>query len=211
MENTRPVVRIHKNLNGQSDRSRPGPLDVDSALGFVHQVLDVRTHLGMDRNPFTPSDIAHDSFTPNRIAALSAIDEYVICALDVDCKIPIPSRRVRRGRRWQYCRLVGLCWKIIRSDLLKHLAGRVFSETERCIEIFGFADPILGSNSGQFILGYAVKIDPEPSRFLLERLLPDLYGLCALGRIDHMLDPVARTRRSDQSQPIAARLVTGLG
>src|SRR4051794_25871487 len=97
MENSRPVIRIDQNLHRQSDRSGAGPFDINTPLGFVHQALDVRTHLGMDGNPFATSNIAYDSLAPDRIAALSAIDQNVIRALDSDSQIAV--RPVRFGRQ----------------------------------------------------------------------------------------------------------------
>src|SRR5260221_5428909 len=72
--------------NGELNRERggglPAPLDGDTTLSFVEQILHVGAELGVNRDAAAPRDITRDVIARNRIAALGTKNEQAIVTFD---------------------------------------------------------------------------------------------------------------------------------
>ena len=60
-----------------------GPFDLDAAVGFVEEVLNVRTAASVDGDALAAGYITDDLFTTDGITTASAVDKEVILAFDL--------------------------------------------------------------------------------------------------------------------------------
>src|SRR4029077_1947825 len=83
-----PAEHLHRQLHGVGRGGFAGvslvPFDVDTALGVVEQVDDVRTGGRVDRDALAAGDVANDFLASNGIAAARAKDHQVVDAADLD-------------------------------------------------------------------------------------------------------------------------------
>ena len=84
----------------------PHPLDLNSPVGVVKQILNVRAAFGMHRNSFPAGDVAGDFLPPNGITTLSAVDHQVTVAVHLDGHIAGDTERpFHRGKPGRVGRL----------------------------------------------------------------------------------------------------------
>ena len=75
----------------------------------------------------------------------------------------------------------------------------------------GRPSAVVGGDLLQLLVLDVLQRDAILARFFLDQLAADFNGTLALVDIEPVLDLVARARRLDDGQPVAAGLVPGLG
>ncbi len=99
VEHAGPVVGVDDDAHREGVARRARPLHVDLALHVVHQVLHVGAIEGMHRHALAAGDVADDGFAADGVAALGAIDQQVVDALDLDDQIAVVAGTAGAGRR----------------------------------------------------------------------------------------------------------------
>ena len=86
-EHTGPVVAEDRNPDRVSCRTAGGlvgmarPLDGDTAVGLIEQILNIGTIAGVHRDAFATRNVAHDLFATDGIATSCAVDQQFVLAL----------------------------------------------------------------------------------------------------------------------------------
>ena len=169
----------------------------------------------MHRHALAARHVADDRFAADRIAALGAVDQQVVHALDLDdqvarCRRGRPERR-KRGRGRRLLLLFLLQAHRVGRQLLEDLPRGELPVAERGVQVVHLREAVLGSDALEIRLADPGQLHAHAARFLLEVLLADLDGLGPLGGVDDGADLVARPRGPHQRQPVLARHVAGLG
>src|SRR6267154_935447 len=76
------VARPNRELHLKGCRSFTAPFNGYAPFRLIHQILHVRASASMNRDSPPARDIAHDVVTGNGIAALGAIYQEIVIALD---------------------------------------------------------------------------------------------------------------------------------
>src|SRR5882672_1294928 len=88
LQHAEAVVAKEGELDGICDRLpffvAAGPLHVDATVRFVHEIGDVRTVDGVDRDALATSYIADNRFAAGGVTTLGAIDQQVAVTLHDD-------------------------------------------------------------------------------------------------------------------------------
>src|SRR5947209_7281467 len=100
---------------------------------------------------------------------------------------------------------------LLRRRFLQHLPGGELAVSEARVEIFDLAETVLARHAFELGPLNAGQLYTEAPRFLFEKLLADLDGALALVLVDDVLDFVTRAGGLDETEPVLARQVTGLG
>ncbi len=194
---------------------RLGPLDGDAPVGFVHQVDDVGTALGVDGYALAARYVADDVFAADRIATARAINEQVIVAAHGDRRCRAAEDAAEQaaglvfGQRNGIGRglLVGGGWR----KTGEHLAGGELSVTDGGHQVVGAPEAELVADL--LILDFLHVLERHAilARFFFDQLAADFDGALALVDVEPVLDLLARAAGFHQGQPIAAGPVSGLG
>src|SRR5262249_19747011 len=109
-------------------------------------------------------------------------------------------------------------WRLLAQPLGRHQLGeqllrRQGAVTELCKEIFGRLRAGIAYRRRErvAVLDRLRAVDVVAAQLLLEHAAPELDRARPLLHPDQVLDLVARVRADDEVQPVAARLVPGLG
>ncbi len=98
VQHARAILGVDHHLHRERLRFAARPFDVDLALHFVHQVLHIGAVDRMHRDALAARHVADDRFAADRIAALGAIHQQIVDALDLDDQVlDRPARRLRRA------------------------------------------------------------------------------------------------------------------
>src|SRR5216684_4422898 len=81
-EKTGAVACADGELDGKLGFGTAAPLDGDAAFGLVHEILHVGTRSGVHGHTAAAGDVADNFVAGNGIAALGAVNEQVVVALD---------------------------------------------------------------------------------------------------------------------------------
>jgi len=74
------------------NRRQWSPLDLDSAVGLVEQVLHVGTTAGMHRDALAAGDIADDLFAADGVATARAVDQEIVLAFHLERLRALPKK-----------------------------------------------------------------------------------------------------------------------
>src|SRR5580693_1081600 len=194
------------------------PQYVDAAVGLVEKVGDVRTVDGVDGHSFASGYVANDGFSANRVATAGAIDEQVTRSADDDgVAVAAKDSAHCAGKSAGETLACGLLFAIGhrfsagRRELREHLAGGVLAVADAGHQIVGTAESVFAG--GPLPVGFldVFQRDSVFASFFFHQLLADFNGTLALVDVQPVLDFVTGARRLDDGQPVAARLVSGLG
>src|SRR5579871_824644 len=219
-EHAETIVAKDGELDGVGGRSRfiAGPLDVDAALGLVHEIGDVGATDGVDGDTFAAGDVADDGFAANGIAAAGAVDEHVALTFYGNGVVVAEDAAHDVGEG------AGLGGKAFGLDVAgdgrsgaggkdagENLAGGIFSVADAGHEVIDFAEAIAAGDLEHVLILDVLDGDAIFTSFFLDELAADFNGALALVNVEPVLDLVAGAGRLDQAQPVAAGLVSGLG
>ena len=188
-------------MNGELNRERrgglPAPFDGDAAFRFVHQILDVRTKFGVNRDAATARDVTGDVVAGNRIATLRAKDEQPVVTFDDERRFAHAEHTLNGLDDGRLC-IVGGRVRRLRA-FAKHfgnnLAGGIFAEANGREQILDLGKAMILGNF--FEVGFRNLLEgfAEGARFLFEKALAHVGGFFPLMQIDPMADFAARVGR----------------
>ena len=193
---------------------RAGPLDVNLAFDFVHQVLNVGATDRMDRDALAARNITHDGLAADRVTTLGPVDQQVVDAFDFDDQVLIAACRrgsARTRRNGGRGRLRHFEGDLAGRHFLENLTRRELTVPERGVQILNLAVTVFGGDGFDLVLWNPHQLHAETARFALEIFLADLDCLGARRRVDDVPDLVARFGGFDECEPVLARKMARLG
>src|SRR5579885_720316 len=204
--------------DGETHRERGGggaaPLDGDAALGLIEEILHVGAEAGVDGDAPAARDVADNFVTGNGIAALGAIDEQVVMALDHQGSFAKAKHAFDRGDngRLRGCG-IGRAGGFggFAEDSGEDLARGIFSEADGGVEVLRFREAMLGGQLEHFVLGNFLQAFAEMARFVFEEALAHFGGFFALLDVDPVTDFAFCVRGLREGEPVAAGPVALLG
>src|SRR5712664_1826818 len=141
------VLGANHELHLESGGAGAAPLDGDAALGLIDQILDIGASTRVHGHATATGDIADDVVAGDGGAALGAIHQQVVVALDDQRRFAKAEHALDRldqgGLGIFGWRLSGLC--SIAKNTGEDLASGIFSKADGGKEILGFRQAVVRS------------------------------------------------------------------
>jgi len=194
------------------------PLDFDAAVGLVEEVLYVGTTARVDGDSLAAGDVADDLFAADGVATARAIDEEIVLPFDLKGVRTFAEedaldsvRHIGEGAG------VGLGVGVFGGhraagfELVEHLARGVFAEADAGEEVLFVAKAVVVGDAVEVDGGEVGERDFVLAGFAVEELFADFDGAGALVFVEPVLDLVASAGGFGEAEPVAGRIVAGLG
>src|SRR5216683_1327248 len=206
------VARADGELDGKLGFGSAAPLDGDAAFGLVHEILDVGARSSVNGDAAAARDVADNFVAGNGIAALGAVDEQVVVALDDQGRLAEaqhPFYGFDKGRlgvnglgRRGFLRFS--------ENAREDLAGGIFSETDGGVEILNFGKAVIGNEFEHVGFRNFLEAAAEMTRFVFEQALAHFRGFFAFLLVDPVANLAFGRRGFHEAEPVAAGVVTFL-
>src|SRR5208283_1613552 len=206
------ILGADEEFDGESGGAATTPFDGDAAFGLIEKILDVGANAGVHGNAATPGDVSDDVVTGNGIAAFGAEDQQIVLTTD-DERGFAKTQHALNGFNQRglgivggLVRLLGGLAEIAGQDL----AGGIFAKADGGEKIFGLGETVFSGELCQIFSRNFLEALGEIAGFIFEEALAHFGGFVAFLCVDEVANLAFRVRRFDETEPVAAGLVTFL-
>src|SRR5579862_1655346 len=215
-EHSPAVVAEKRELHGIRNRVAifvSSPEDVNATVGLVQEIRYVRTIDRVHRNSLAAGDIADDGLAADRVTTACAIHKQITGAADYD-GVAVSAKNASYYAResGRSVLFLGVRHRLSAggSEFRQHLPGGILAIADACHQVVVTAESVFAGNALPVGVFNIFQRDSVFASFFFDQLLADFNSTLALVNIEPVLDLVARTRRLDDGQPVAAGLVSRL-